>query len=157
MKNLFATVCLLIATVAACATEPAQPTDNVADESAAPTTGEQSVPIAAPIVALADEQCLNYCTGGGRTPFMTCVPVCRKNLEVYFPPEPVKLELAPYCGDKICQLPDELNRNSDRFCLQDCRLRVEVTRTRLTINGKLIVEAEGENLLIRSSAFDAGL
>lgn len=156
MKNSIAFLCLMIPVMVACAAEPEPSPGPGAEESAAPAA-PTSPTADRPISALADEPCLNYCTGGGRTPFMTCVPVCRKDLKVYFPPEPVKLQILPTCGDNICQLPDELNRDSDRYCPHDCRLRVEVTRTRLTIGGKIIAEAEGENLLLRASAFDAEL
>ena len=156
MKNPIALLCLTIPLMMACAAEPEPHSGPGAEELAAPAPSA-SPAADTPISALADEPCLNYCTGGGRTPFMTCVPVCRKDLEVYFPPEPVKLQVLPTCGDNICQLPDELNRNSDRYCLRDCRLRVEITRTRLIIGGQIIAEAEGENLRLRASAFDAEL
>lgn len=150
MKRLLAFVCLMIPAMFACATEPVEPGETAAAAPADEAAGS-------PIGALADEPCLNYCTGGGRTPFMTCVPVCRRDRQVYFSLEPVNLQLAPYCGDNICQFPEETTRDTRRYCPSDCRQPVEVSRKNLTINGKLIAEAEGENILMRSSAFDAGM
>jgi len=125
------------------------------DDGAADSLADS--PIIEPIGSLADERCLNYCTGGGQTPFMTCVPVCRRDRQVYFSLEPVSLQMAPYCGDNICQFPEETTRGGERYCRSDCRLLVGVIHNRLTINGKIIAEAEGENILMRSSAFDAGM
>lgn len=153
MKRSLAFLCLMIPVMVACATEPAEP----GEAAAAPALAPAGAPADSPISALADEPCLNYCTGGGRTPFMTCVPVCRRDRQVYFSLEPVNLQLAPYCGDNLCQFPDETTRGGERYCPKDCLMRVEVSRTRLTINGKLIADAEGENILMRSSAFDAGM
>jgi hypothetical protein len=153
MKRLFAFVCLMIPVMVACATEPAQP--GTAAGTLAPElideTGE------APIGAVADEQCLNYCTGGGKTPFLTCVPACRRDLKVVFSLEPVNLQLAPYCGDNICQLPEELTKSGEHFCRQDCLVRVQVSENRLIINDKIIADAEGENIVMRADAFDAGM
>lgn len=156
MKS-FALACLLLSSLVACAAEPVETT--VADVPEPPAALEAETELAAaPAIAggvgTRNEagNCLNYCNG--RPPFTVCVPVCRRELEIYFPPEPIELTPLPTCGDNICQLPLEAQRDSQYYCRRDCRWQIVLTHNRLFLNDIPFVEASVHGLTTPPSAFD---
>jgi hypothetical protein len=161
---------MMAMTVAACTAteeeaEKAEPPASapVAPESAPsvaiqpPQAGDVAAAPGSAVGALADEPCLEYCTGGGRSPFLTCVPVCRKPLGPVFQLELPELQRLPVCGDKVCQYPAEADRASPYYCPRDCIYRIELSPTHFLVEGKLIAEIKGSGVILQPSAFDSPL
>jgi hypothetical protein len=149
----FALACLLFSSLMACATEPSETTAPEAPELAA--LDEPALAPTAPGTPVANAEygdCLMYCNG--RPPFSVCVPVCRIEREIYFPPEPIELVPLPTCGDNICQLPEEGLPGHERYCRRDCRWEISIARTKILIDGFPFVEASTRGVQMPASAFD---
>lgn len=158
MKS-FALACSLLLSLVACAAEPVEPTvaevpEPAALEAEAALAAAPAIAEGAGGVGTRNEagNCLNYCNG--RPPFSVCVPVCRRELEVYFPLEPIELIPLPTCGDNICQLPLEADRSSPYYCRRDCRWQIVVNPQRIFLDNIPFAEASINGLSTPPSAFD---